>query len=240
MSDPDAPPPEMRYLRFHTHLDPLDLDGHTASRLMDRDMVCDDAPPQYRHVARLIQALADEATTVELATEGPSVAGIAAAIASSHRPPARRSSMPRSFLSAKKKTVAATVGVLALFVGLAAAGALPGAVNPLHTDGIDVTTPNDGHADQRGKSAEHVPETTPPTQGDVSGTADTSGKGADISATAQNPDLTGVEKGAEVSKQASSGQSQAGLDHPSADVPPVPPSTPDAATDGLGHRPQQP
>ena len=250
MSEPDALPPEMRFLRFHLHTDPFDLDANTEDRLLDQAMTPDDAPPQYRDVARMIQALADESASIELADEPQMVAGIAAAIASSPRPQPRRSPVTRTFLSPKKIGAAATVGTLVLFGGLTAAGALPGAAqdvaaSALENVGITVPTANNGHADSRGKSTDHTPTTTSTPAG-ADTNADTndgsdSGKGTDISNTARTTDSTGVDKGAEISTKASDGHSQAGQSHPSADAPPVPPvpaSTPDQAGNGLNHRPQ--
>ena len=237
MTTPDALPPEMRMLRFPLGSDPLVLDEHTANGLLGQALPPDDAPPAYRDVAMVIRVLAEPASTAELEHETRSVSGIAAAIASTPSPPSRRSSMPTKFLSTKRLAVLATVGTISLFGGLAAAGALPGAAQQVAADaldavGISVPSPNDasdGHADERGKSEAHPSgdESDQPAENE-------GGKGSEISETATTTDATGVDKGAEISDQASDGTSQAGDDHPDADVPT---STPSQADDGLAHRP---
>jgi hypothetical protein len=132
--------------------------------------------------------------------------------------------MPRKVRSPKRILVAVTVSCLSLVGGLAVAGAID-----------SVPSPNDA-SDGHSKADEHTPTSIPPNdagQGD-----ENSGKGEEISGLATETDATGVDKGAEISDAASDGKSQAGEDHPGADVPSsVPVSTPSQADDGLSHRP---
>jgi hypothetical protein len=209
----------MRRLRFPLGSDPLALDDQTAGRLLGGAMLPDDAPPRYRDAAWVIRALGQPPTPAELADEADAVAGIAAAIASSPSPDTRRSRMPRKVLSTKRLVVLGAAGALALFGGLAAAITTPG--------------PNDasnGHANDH-STAHEVPANN-------GGTGQGSGKGAEVSGLATTTESTGVDKGAEISDLASNGKSQAGDDHPSADVPPpVPVSLPSQADQGQTHRP---
>jgi hypothetical protein len=131
--------------------------------------------------------------------------------------------MPRKARSPKRILVAVTVSCLSLVGGLAAAGAIDSVPSP--------NDASDGHA----KAGEHTPTSIPPDAGQGD---ENSGKGAEISGLATETDATGVDKGAEISDAASDGKSQAGDEHPGADVPPsVPVSTPSQADDGLGNRP---
>jgi hypothetical protein len=211
-------------LRYLFGSDPLVLDEQTANGLMSQALPPDDAPPAYRDVARVIGALTQQPTTAELENEARAVADIATAIASSPSPPSRRSSMPRKVRSPKRILVAVTVSCLSLVGGLAVAGAIDSVPSP--------DDASDGHS----KADEHTPTSIPPNdagQGD-----ENSGKGEEISGLATETDATGVDKGAEISDAASDGKSQAGEDHPGADVPSsVPVSTPSQADDGLSHRP---
>jgi hypothetical protein len=211
-------------LRFPFGSDPLVLDEQTANGLVSQALPPDDAPPAYRDVAQVISALTQQPTKTELENESFAVAGIAATVASTPRSPSRRSSMPRKVRSPKRILVAVTVSCLSLVGGLAVAGAID-----------SVPSPNDA-SDGHSKAGEHTPTSIPPdaaSQGE-----ENSGKGAEISGLATETDATGVDKGAEISDAASDGKSQAGEDHPGADVPPsVPVSTPSQADDGLSHRP---
>jgi hypothetical protein len=211
-------------LRFHFGSDPLVLDEQTADGLVSQALPPDDAPPVYRDVAQVISALTQQPTKTELENESFAVAGIAATVASSPSSPSRRSSMPRKVRSPKRILVAVTVSCLSLVGGLAVAGAID-----------SVPSPNDA-SDGHSKAGEHTPTSIPPD--DAGQGSENSGKGAEISGLATETDATGVDKGAEISDQASNGKSQAGDDHPAADVPPsVPVSTPGQAHDGLSHRP---
>jgi hypothetical protein len=225
MSGPDAPPFEMwQNVRLHDGKDSLDLDEQTARRLVAGAIPPADAPPGYRGVVRLIDALIRPGSASELANELRAVAGIAAA-ASSPSPPARRSSMMRKVVSTKGIGVAAVVGGLSLFSGLAAAGALPGAAQQAASDalakvGISVPSPNDHARDH------------PQAPGDSTDQPAGTPNGSDISNTARTTDSTGVDKGAEISTKASGGTSQAG-DHGTTTTP----SLPDQANQGKDHRP---
>ncbi len=239
MSGPDVLPPEMRRtLRLLDRTDPLGLDEQTSGRLLGRAMRPDDAPPAYRGVARLFEALAQPGP--ELTDSSTAIPAIAAAFASSPQPRTRRSAMSRKLLSKTGVTVAALAGGLSLFGGLAAAGARPGVAQGVASDvlsnvGVSVPNPNShasDHSNTGGSSSNssQAPDTT---------------KGAAISNTARTTDSTGADNGAVISSQASDGKSQAGADHPSSPTPPTstPPSlptqatTPSQADNGLNHRP---
>jgi hypothetical protein len=244
MNGPDAPTPEMRTLLSLLRKDPLGLDEHTAERLLTNALPADDAPPPYRTVARVIEALAQEPTAAELDAEHETVLGITAAIASAPAPRTRRSAVPAQLLSPRRLTALVAATGVALFGGLAAAGALPGAAQEAASDalekvGISVPNPNDasnGHADTRGKSGDHPAVEAEDDEGAEPDASN--GKGAEISETARTTENTGVDKGAEISDAASDGKSHAGEEHPGADVPPsVPVGPPSQADEGLGHRP---
>ena len=129
-----------------------------------------------------------------------------------HPPRSRRSTRGASDVAG-----AALVGSATLFVGLGAAGALPGAAqvvasNVLGTVGVSAPNP-DAPVDVDSKPAVN-------SDGSSGGRMSTprqrqhpgAGKGATISGIASDDSTTGVDKGAAVSGVASDGQSQAGQD----------------------------
>jgi len=158
MSAGDALEPDMR--RFA-------LDPDTAERLVRGAMVPADAPPGYREVASLLQDAAAGARTAAPGTDkATTVAAVAEAVRS--HPPA--STRPRrSVLTKAKLAAAGLTGALVLTTGLAAANALPGAAQSVASDtlakvGVSVPNPNShsaGHADNRGKSADHNSSSSP-------------------------------------------------------------------------------
>jgi hypothetical protein len=190
--------------------DPLQLDDGTVDRLLD-GMPADDAPPSYRGVVELLSTLTSAPSEIELAGERHAVATMTALHAEAVWSPRRRSTAKRRL----RRSGAALVGTATLFVGLGAAGALPGAAQSVASDvlatvGVDAPSPNvhaDDHPDMRGRSD------------DVSGTAGTAdtgsargnpGTGDTVSGIAADGSTTGVDKGAAVSSDASDGASQAG------------------------------
>jgi hypothetical protein len=181
----------------------LPLDADTADRLLAGSVAPEDAPPGYAGVTTLLAAVADSQAADDLSRESEAVALLAAVVRSSQpkTKPRRRSIVPRLRLATAFATVA-----LAGTTGLAFAGSLPGAAQDVASTmlaevGVSVPGPNSNagdHPNVRGKSS------------DAPVTSSNSGKGSEISDLATSPDLTGVEKGAEISTLASGGQSQAG------------------------------
>ena len=224
MSVSNDPFDEMDETLWPAHMrDPLQLDDGTVDRLLD-GMPADDAPPSYRGVAELLSTLNAPASADELAPETQTPAKVAAPQQSVTPPsdfewPARPLPMPtrprtssakrrRSTGQRLRASGAALVGCATLFVGLGAAGALPGAAQGVAADvlatvGVDAPRPDADDPEIHPASSE-----TP--EGTVSGTPVSSGTGSTISGTATDGATTGVDKGAAVSSDASNGKSQAG------------------------------
>jgi hypothetical protein len=120
----------------------LDLDPHTADRLVAGLLDRDDAAPEYRRVVDTLSALRRPPEPTELGDEADSVARIAHAVvaARDHRASHRRRSLPPVL----KLATAAAVGVLALTGGLAAAGALGPAQRVASTvlDTVGISVPD--------------------------------------------------------------------------------------------------
>jgi hypothetical protein len=182
----------------------LPLDTDTADRLLAGSVAPEDTPPGYAGVATLLAAVADSPTADHLSGESETVALLAAVVCSSEPKmtrPRRRSLVLRLKLAAAFATAA-----LAGTTGLAFAGSLPGAAQDVASTmldkvGVSVPGPNSNAGDHphvRGKSS------------DTAVTPSSSEKGIEISELATSTDLTGVEKGAEISTLGSGGQSQAG------------------------------
>lgn len=183
------------------------------------------ADPLDERVATLLAAAAAPSEPGPL----PGEAEALAAFRAYHDSP-RRSSM-LSFLTPARTAAATVVGAGLLLtggVGAAMAGALPGAAQQTAHDmlaevGVSVPGPaeaSDGHADERGGSAE-TGETA-----EVEGAE--SGKGEEVSELATTTETTGVDKGAEISGFASDGRSRAdeaspapAETTPAQDAPPV-------------------
>jgi hypothetical protein len=148
---------------FDRGMDPLMLDTNTAERLVTGAVGVDDAPPRYRSVVRVLDALRADPDGTELA--GPAaVDEIASAVG--FEPRARVARHPRRRRSRAALVVAASLvsGVL-LTGGLAAAGALPApaqrvASAALSHIGISVPTEEESHAVQPGPTAISVPPAT--------------------------------------------------------------------------------
>ncbi len=138
----DGLPPEMPRARRSAPL--LSLDDETASRLLDRTVDPEDAPPRYAPVATLLAAAAAPARPVELTGGPPSVA----ALRSAGDAPRRRGRTVRF-------AVVVGVAVLALSgVAAAATGSLPDPVqsvahHALAAVGVSVPAPAPERASAR-------------------------------------------------------------------------------------------
>jgi hypothetical protein len=191
-------------LEDEMHVLPIDAD--TADRLLGGAVAPEDAPPGYAPVATLLESAAGPPTPGELAREAEVVALATAAVhaRSSSSSAPRRFSMPVA-LTRPRLTAAFVAAGLACSAGLASAGALPGAAQDIASTmlakvGVSVPGPNENagtHPSVRGSTPEQSVTTT-------------AGKGAEISELATTTELTGVDKGAEISTAASGGKSQAG------------------------------
>ncbi|MGZ4431478.1 MAG: hypothetical protein ACXVYV_07505 [Gaiellales bacterium] len=194
----------------------VELDIHTADRMLAGAVAPADAPPGYADVVRLLDTAAGEMPGLEL--DHGTVAAMAAAVR-----PQRPTNRTRSIRMASVRTrssfaAAVAVAVLAGTTGLAFAGTLPGAAqdvaaNMLAKVGVSVPGPNEHagtHPASRGSSATASDQSVQSAgqAGDQPG--DHQGKGAEISALAHSTDLTGRDKGAAISTLASGGHSHAG------------------------------
>lgn len=191
-----------------------------------------DDPAQDARVAALLSAATAPVEPGPLPGEDAALAAFGADHHRSGRP------HMRSSLVSFKAGLAAAVGAGVLLTGGAAAaatGSLPAgaqttAQSVLGSLGINVPGPNSQNANdhagqQQGQSADHVPtpttDETATSQGEDQTTDDQSstdptdsqGQGSEISKLATTTTLTGVDKGAAISTQASGGKSQAGADH---------------------------
>jgi hypothetical protein len=202
-----------RLLRRMSHHDQLRIDGRTADRLLDGTMTSDDAPPRYRRVALAVEMLAEPATEAEMANEAGAVATIAsmvrasaAPVASAWTPSLVRRPAPAPRRSLRLVTVT-LVGGLTLFGGLAAANALPGAVQRvtaqvLEDVGVTVPSPDPAagdHPNVRGQSGSHA--------------VDPASHSGGVSSS-HTTHATGGDNGATVSSDASDGKSHAGQQNP--------------------------
>ena len=122
--------------------DPLQLDDGTVDRLLD-GLPVDDAPPSYRGVAELLHTIKAAPMTGPESAPRPSRFVAAPRVTVPYATPsAPKSRSHRRF----RRASAALVGSATLFVGLGAAGALPGAAqvvasNVLGTVGVQRAEP---------------------------------------------------------------------------------------------------
>jgi hypothetical protein len=188
MTDWNDLPDEMRRLR---------LDEDTMDRLLAGGIDPDDAPPGYSEVTRVLQALIAADDHEELAHEAVHVA-LAREVGKQRSPVSTphegRSKRMRSGSRRVKVVGLVVVGALVGSTGLAAAGVLPSAAqdafsNVLETVGINVPA-----------GSEHPP----------AGSDHPAASGEEVSELATTTDALGVDKGAEISSEASGGMSQAG------------------------------
>ncbi len=193
--------------------DPLQLDDGTVDRLLD-GLPVDDAPPSYRGVAELLHTIkAAPMTGPERAPRPPRYASpprMSVQYSTSSRP------RPRSHRRFRRAS-AALVGSATLFVGLGAAGALPGAAqvvasNVLGTVGVNAPNPDEPvNVDSKPAVNSDGPSgATIVNPGSDSGSNSGTDNGTTISGIASDDSTTGVDKGAAVSAAASDGRSDAG------------------------------
>jgi hypothetical protein len=190
----------------------VELDIHTADRMLAGAVAPADAPPGHADVVRLLDAAAGEPSAAEL--DHRTVAAMASVV---RRQPITRTRSIRmtSIRTRSSLAAAAAAAALAAMTSLAFAGSLPGAAQDVASSmlakvGVTVPGPDEHagtHPDSRGTSA---------TASDQSGTpsdeqsGDNQSKGEEISALARATDLTGRDKGAAISTLASNGHSHAG------------------------------
>lgn len=208
-----------RILQRMSERDQLQLDDRTADRLLECTMSFDDAPPRYQRVALALDALTRPATDAETAGQAAAVASIAA------RVQFRAASISSAGKPARPKrrfaqlVTASLVGGLTLLGGLAAANALPGAVQGVASDmldqvGVSVPAPSspddshpgpdDSHPGVRGQSGDHTAD--PASQG--------GDHGSDVSNHAHTKPSTAGDNGEATSSEASNGKSHAGQQSP--------------------------
>jgi len=239
VTTPDVPLPDMKpVLRTLRRRDRFSIDEGTVERILVGSMGRDDVPAPYRGVTIALDRLRRAPLPAGLAGDPSAVAAMVASMAgvtiggSRPRRPTVRS--PRRIAVAAS---AAVVGSLSLFTGLAASNALPGAAQSVASHmlshlGVDVHDPNghsQGHPDSRGTSTDR-PETPPTSRAPAA-----SGKGSDISELSHTTTATGVDKGAEISTEASGGQSRAGQHGAAGSAPnPAPKATPHVSTPNGG------
>src|SRR6478736_812543 len=183
--------------------DPYRLDGGTTERLLGGSLVAEDAPPRYRRVARTLGRLRVSTTVAHRACEPAMAARLADEVVRAEP----RASAPDLRRSARL-AAAGLLGALVTFSGLAAANALPGAAQSAASEllgkvGVHVPDPEGDAPSHPGAGGGSRPHDAP------DGTTG-KGRGSDISGLAHTTDSTGVDKGAEISTDASGGESQAG------------------------------
>lgn len=167
------------------------LDKVTQDRLLTGGIDPDDAPPGYREVARLLQAVTEAGDHGELELDHET-RQVALAMGLVKRPspaslPSDRRSRIRSGTRRVKVGGLVVVGALVASTGLAAAGVLPDAAQDAFSavlDRVGISIP---------ASSDHP-----------------ASSGEEIAGIATTTDATGVDKGAEMSSVASGGVSQAG------------------------------
>jgi hypothetical protein len=109
---------------LHDDMDRFALDAGTAERLLTGAVEIDDAPPSYRSVVRVLNALRADPDGAELAGGPPEVDGIASAVVLEPRAPAARHPGRRR-ARARLLAAASAVCCVLLSGGLAAADVLP-------------------------------------------------------------------------------------------------------------------
>jgi hypothetical protein len=165
------------------------LDADTADRLLAGRIHPDDAPPGYSEAARVLRAATTAVDHEELPHEAEHVALAIALMqqpSSASTQPERKARKKRSRTRLKLGGLI-VVGALMGSTGLAAAGALPDAAQDAFSrvlEAVGITVPASG--DHPASSGEQISEIATKTE------------------------VTGVDKGAEISSAASGGMSQAG------------------------------
>jgi hypothetical protein len=172
------------------------LDTDTLDRLLAGGIHPDDAPPGYSEVAGVLLAVAEASDHRELIQEAAHVA-LAIELVQQRSPVSppvdRRSSrrLKRTRARSHRGKIGGliVVGAMVGSTGLAAAGVLPDAAQDAFShllDKVGITVP--------------------------AGTDHPASSGEELSGIATTTDVTGVDKGAEISSVASGGKSQAGQD----------------------------
>jgi hypothetical protein len=110
---------------FPREMDLFELDPSTAEGLVTGVVDAGDAPPEYRAVARTLQALRSSPDSSERAAEPAAVQRIAAAVAVAQRARPTRRVRRSSSRAARLAAAAVVAGVLCLTGGFASAGLLP-------------------------------------------------------------------------------------------------------------------
>jgi hypothetical protein len=154
---------------FPEDMDLLALDAGTAERLVTGAVDVADAPPEYRAVARTLQALREAPDGSELAGMSDAVDRIAGAVVLERRADARRSRRSTKKVTRVAAACAIACGV-ALTGGLAAAGALPQSAQGVASAvlgrvGISVPTGDEKPADHQPPTSSAPPAS--PTTGSV-------------------------------------------------------------------------
>jgi hypothetical protein len=236
MATPGVPLSDMETLRPLRRRDRFSIDAGTVERILAGSMGRDDVPPAYRGITAALEQLRT-ASNAESVDESSAVAAMVAAMRDA---PDGGAGSGRSVARGSRRIAAvsaAVVGCASLFTGLAAANALPDAAQSVASHvlshlGVDVNDPSahaGDHPDVRGNSSDRPdpsPASTPPVSTE---------KGSDISQLAHTTTATGVDKGAEISSEASGGQSQAGQHGASSTAPhPAPKATPPVSTPHTG------
>src|SRR5438067_9713832 len=106
------------------------IDERTADRLLSGNLAPEDSPPGFAGVAGLLHAARQAPHPSELARSVETVSDMVVAVATAMHPPVEQAGRRAGLTRLLRPRIAATLmaGALALFGGLASAGALPGAV----------------------------------------------------------------------------------------------------------------
>src|SRR5438105_8975820 len=154
----------------HCEMQRPSLDPDTAERLIQGRVAPQDAPAGFEQVAALLQAARHPVTQDDPSRASATVAAMAAAVSVAPAPSARAVATPRRSLRTKLAAGSAA-GLLSLFGGLAAAGALPSAAQngvataashvgldlPRNDGGHGKGHPNGGSGDETGVTTHEQP-----------------------------------------------------------------------------------
>src|SRR5437763_16414428 len=127
------------------------VDPQTAERLVEGRLRADDLPPGLDRVAEVFAAARRSTTDRDLSRLETTVAAMAAAVGAGAGPLGAAGTSPSPSRSLRMKLAAGSVaGLVSLFGGLAAAGALPaaaqnGLANAVAHVGIDLPAKGHGH-----------------------------------------------------------------------------------------------
>jgi hypothetical protein len=213
-----------RSVGFPPEMDPFALDPGTADRLLIGLVDVGDAPPEYRAVARTLQALRSAPDSLEWAGQLDAVDRIAEAVLTQRGvAPRRRRSSSRA---ARLAVSAFVAGAVCVTGGFASAGALPepaqnAAAKVLGTVGISVPTRGDDPA-----GVEEPPVTTggtvptPPTS-PVQPSPDAGASAVTPASPAAPGNTAGEVQGAPADGTPPNAAKGHGSDHPSNGSPPA-------------------